>query len=78
MMAKQARWIAEAEARGEFADDPKLRDWFLTNLDDVARNFARTLRGLLAITIEKVWNAVVNVLWQVVEAAAGFRLPRPV
>ena len=78
MMAQQARWIAEAEASGEFDKDPKLRNWFLTNLEDLARNFAHSLRGLIAITIEKVWNAVVDVLWKVVESAAGFRLPRPV
>ncbi len=78
MMATHARWIAEAEAQGEFANDPKLRGWFLTNLDDMARDFANSLRGLLAITIEKVWNALIDVLWGVIETAAGFKLPRPV
>lgn len=71
-MAKQAAWIAEATAKGEI--DANLRDFFLNNLEDMARNFANTLRGLLAVTIEKVWNALVTTLWKAIEKAAGVAL----
>jgi hypothetical protein len=74
-MAKQAAWIAEATAKGEI--DAGLRDFFLDNLEDMARNFANTLRGLLAVTIEKVWNALVTTLWKAIEKAAGVTLPLP-
>jgi len=78
MLAQHARWIAEAEAKGEFAKDPKLRDWFLTGLEDMTKSFVMTLRGLLRVTIEKLWNALVDALWKVIDTAAGFKLPRPV
>ena len=74
-LAKQAAWIAEATANGELDDD--LRAFFLENLDAVARNFADTLVGLAALTVEKVWNAVVGVLWKAIERAAGIALGRP-
>lgn len=75
-MAKQAAWIAEATAKGEI--DAELRDFFLNNLEDMAKNFANTLRGLLAVTIEKVWNALVTTLWKAIEKAAGVALPIPI
>ena len=55
MMAQQAAWIASGTADGSLT--PDLRDYFLNNLEDLAKDFANTLRGLLEITIEKVWNA---------------------
>lgn len=75
-MAKQAAWIAEASLNGELDDD--LRDFFLDNLEDMAKNFANTLRGLLAVTIEKIWNAVVTTLWKAIESAANITLPLPI
>lgn len=76
MIAQHAKWLAEAEAKREFANDPKLRGWFLTNLEVMTRNFVLTLRGLMAITVEKLWNALVDALWKIIEAAAGLKLPR--
>jgi len=76
MMAKQAAWIAEATAKGELDDD--LRAFFLKNLADMAKNFVQVLQGLAAITIEKVWNAIVGVLWDAVRGAiGGIALPIP-
>jgi hypothetical protein len=40
-------------------------------------NFAKTLRGLLMVTIEKVWNAIVGVIWKAIETATGIALPIP-
>jgi hypothetical protein len=77
MLAQQATWIAEATLAGEFKTDPHLRDDFLDNLQDMAKDFVNTLRGLLTITVEKVLNAIVDVLWKAIESAIGFALPRP-
>ncbi|WP_444921648.1 hypothetical protein ACJJID_04370 [Microbulbifer sp. CnH-101-G] len=71
-LALQAKMIAKAIAEGEIDDD--LRDYFLDSIEDMALNFAKTLRGLLAITIEKVWNAVVRVIWNALEACTGISL----
>lgn len=74
-MAKQAAWIAEATILGELSDE--LRDHFLDTLEDMARNFAHTLRGLVLITVEKVWNAVVATLWRAIGQAARIVIPLP-
>ena len=55
-MAQQAKWIAAATLTGELSSD--MRDFFLNTLKDSAVNFANTLKGLVMITIEKVWNAL--------------------
>ena len=41
-------------------------------------SFVKTLRGLLMVTIEKVWNAIVGVLWDAISKAANIVLPVPV
>lgn len=71
-LAQQARLIAAAIVSGEIDED--LSDYFLDSLEDMALNFARTLRGLLAVTIEKVWNAVVGAIWGAIESATGLPL----
>lgn len=71
-LALQAKLIASAIVNNEIDDD--LRDYFLDSLENMAENFAKSLRGLLAVTIEKVWNAVVGVLWGAIEAATGVSL----
>jgi hypothetical protein len=74
-LAKQAAWIAEATAKGEL--DQELRRFFLSNLEEMARNFVNVLQGLAAIAIEKVWNAVVGVLWGAIRKAASAAIPIP-
>ncbi len=74
-LAKQADLIAEGVLSGDI--DEGLRDFFLDSLEDMALNFAKTLRGLLMVTIEKVWNAVVGVLWKSIESATGIGLTPP-
>ncbi|WP_444902753.1 hypothetical protein ACJJIU_12060 [Microbulbifer sp. CnH-101-E] len=71
-LALQAKLIAKAIAENEIGED--LRDYFLDSIEDMALNFARTLRGLLAVTIEKIWNAVVGVIWTALEACTGISL----
>lgn len=74
-LAKQAELIAKGVVSKDIDDD--LRDFFLDSLEDMALNFAKTLRGLLMVTIEKVWNAVVGVLWGAISTATGIDLAAP-
>jgi hypothetical protein len=74
-MAQQAKWIAAATLSGELTSD--MRDFFLNTLKDSAINFANTLKGLVVITIEKIWNALVNTLWTAIGTATGVAFPRP-
>ena len=54
------RWSEAGILSGQITEET--RDFFLDSLEDMARNFSRTLRGLVTITIEKVWHAVVGVI----------------
>lgn len=74
-LAKQAELIAKGVVTGDI--DADLRDFFLDSLEDMALNFAKTLRGLVMVTIEKVWNAIVGVLWGAISAATGIDLAAP-
>lgn len=70
--------LAEMIAQGEFKDDPEGQADFLGILQDIITNFTKTLRGLAVITIEKVWNAIVDVVWKALDSATGLTLPRPI
>jgi hypothetical protein len=74
-IAKQAELVAIGIADGGITEET--REFFLDNLEDMALNFVKTLRGLLIVTIEKVWNAIVGVIWKAIEAATGIELPSP-
>ncbi|NIW84998.1 MAG: hypothetical protein GWN09_00055 [Gammaproteobacteria bacterium] len=74
-IAQQAKLVAAGIASGQITEET--REFFLDSLEDMALNFAKTLRGLLMVTVEKVWNAVVGVIWKAIGAAAGIALPTP-
>ncbi len=74
-MATQAGWIASGTLSGSLT--PDLRDYFLNNLKTLAQNFANTLVGLLVITVEKIWNAVVGVLVEGDQRRHRHRVCRP-
>lgn len=72
-IANQASLIASGIASGEITEET--RDFFLDQLVQLAHNFVRTLIGLLIATVERLWNAVVNILWQAISKATGLVLP---
>ena len=74
-IALQVALLEKGIAEGQITDET--RDFFLDSIEDMALNFVNTLRGLLTVTIEKVWNAIVGVIWQAIEAATGISLPKP-
>lgn len=74
-IAQQAAFVEAGILSGGITDET--RDFFLDSLEDMALNFVKTLRGLLMVTIEKVWNAIVGVIWKAIETATGIALPIP-
>ncbi|WP_204126627.1 hypothetical protein [Pseudomonas ogarae] len=68
-IAKQSALVASGIASGEIEEDEK--DFFLDTIENMIRNFANTLRGLIAVTIEKLWNALVGVVWKAISSATG-------
>lgn len=76
-IAAHTAMVLKMEATGEFKNNDALRIHFVDGLEELTRLFVQTLAGLVAITIEKIWNALVNVLWGAIDKAVGFALPRP-
>src|SRR4051794_22597448 len=72
-LAHQASLIASGIANGEITD--ATRDFFLDQLVQLAHNFVNTLIGLVIATIERLWNAVVAIIWQAISRVIGFELP---
>jgi hypothetical protein len=70
--------LGEMIIAGEFDGDPDGQKDYLGIVQDLITNFTKTLQGLAIITIEKVWNALVNVVWTALDKATGLALPRPV
>lgn len=63
-IAKQTAIIQQGIATGEI--DEELREFFLDGLEAMALNFVNTLKGILMVTLEKLWNAIVEFLYKAV------------
>ena len=74
-IAQQAAQISLGIASGEITAETK--DFFLDNLKEMTRNLAATLAGMVAVTVESLWNALVGVLWKAISAATGVGLNIP-
>lgn len=72
-IANQTALVATGIASGQFDDSS--RDFFLNQLVELARNFVNTLVGLVIATIEKLWNAIVSLLWGAISKATNIQLP---
>jgi hypothetical protein len=72
-IANQTALIALGISTGQITE--ATRDFFLDQLVELARNFVNTLVGLLIATIEKLWNAIVSVIWNAISKATNITLP---
>lgn len=59
-LAKQTAIVQQGILNGDIDED--LKEFFEQGLKDMARNFVNTLKGILSVTIEKIWNAIVEVV----------------
>lgn len=73
-IAQQTAFVEAGILGGGITEET--REFFLKSLEDMACNFVKTLQGLLIVTIEKVWNAIVEVIWKAIEAGTGIAMPR--
>jgi hypothetical protein len=76
-LAQQAETIAAMQVAGVFEGNDELRDHFTSQLEAMTKNFARTLQGLAIITVEKLINAVLDVITKAIGTATGIALPLP-
>jgi len=72
-LAHQSALVAAGIESGQLIDST--RDFFLDQLVELAKNFVNTLVGLLVATIERLWNAIVSVIWGAISRATGITLP---
>lgn len=72
-IATQAALVASGIASGQI--DDSTREFFLDQLVELSKNFVSTLVGLMLATIERLWNAIVSVIWNAISHAANIQLP---
>ena len=53
-IARQTLIIQQGVLNGDIDQD--LKEFFLNGLEAMVLNFVNTLKGILAVTIEKIWN----------------------
>lgn len=63
-IAIQTSVIQLGIANGDIDDG--LRQFFLDGLEAMVRNFVNTLKGIMMVTLEKLWNALVSFLYKAV------------
>lgn len=63
-IAQQTVIIQKGIANGDIDED--LREFFLDGLEAMALNFVNTLKGIMMVTIEKLWNALMKFLYKAV------------
>ena len=68
-IATQAGLVATGIATGDITGS--LREFFLDQIVELVRNFVNTLVGLLLATIERLWNALVNLIWDTISKVNG-------
>jgi len=72
-IAHQTALIASGIASGQITE--VTRDFFLQQLVELAQNFVNTLVGLILATVERLWNAIVSLIWNAISKATGIALP---
>jgi hypothetical protein len=72
-IANQTALIALGISTGQITE--ATRDFFLDQLVELTRNFVNTLVGLLIVTVERLWNAIVGVIWNTISKATGIAIP---
>jgi hypothetical protein len=52
------------------------RAFYLTRIAVMVQHFVRSLAGLMVSTVEKLWNALIKVLWGAISKATGLPLEK--
>ncbi|HZP20478.1 MAG TPA: hypothetical protein VFB16_09740 [Bauldia sp.] len=75
-LAKHAELMKKAALAGAFEslDDAA---HFAKSLEEMAQDFIRALGALILVTLEKVWNAIVKIVWGAINGALGALGPLP-
>ncbi len=67
MIAENTLTIQQGIANGDIDSD--LQEYFLGKLKIMTQNYVDTLKGIMLVTLEKLWNAVMDFLYKVIGLA---------
>lgn len=68
-VAIQTQLLTQSRINGQARDDDEVFDFLKGMLQDMIVNMARVIVALTVLTIEQIWNAVVNVVWGAINTA---------
>jgi hypothetical protein len=71
-IARQTELIGKGMLIGDLTKEEGKEEF--ENVKEISKNFVNTLVGLVAITIEKIWNTIVKILSGVIQSIAGIIL----
>ena len=68
-VATQATLLTQSRISGQAQNDDEVFDFLKGMLQDMIHSMAKVLVALTVLTIETVWNSVVDVVWGAINAA---------
>lgn len=68
-LAEYSTRIVQARTTGSLKDDDDRFRFFVKNLEEMTNNLARAVANLTILTLERAWNAIVEVIWGVINTA---------
>ena len=71
-IAQEARYVSEGIIDGSITADTQ--DFFLDSIEEMAINFAKTFSGMVTVRLETVWNSLVDIIWEAINAVTSFPL----
>ncbi|TGL35436.1 hypothetical protein EHQ52_13315 [Leptospira koniambonensis] len=74
-IVKQAAELQQGIIAGEISKENEA--YFSQGIKDMTVNFANTLEGLALVTVEKLWNAIVDAVWAAIEKGIGTSIQKP-
>ncbi|MEA3406417.1 MAG: hypothetical protein U9R28_11860 [Pseudomonadota bacterium] len=72
-IAEQTILVEMGIATGEITE--ATQDFFLKSIKDLVKNFTETLKGLMLVTINKLYNAILDLIWNSIKTATNVVLP---
>ncbi|HHT00795.1 MAG TPA: hypothetical protein ENK73_08080 [Thiomicrospira sp.] len=73
-IAEQTVMVEMGIATGEITE--ATQEFFLKSIKELVKNFTETLKGLMLVTINKLYNAILDVIWTSIRTATHSALPR--
>lgn len=75
-LTRQAALLVQIRVSGELSEDSEMFEFMIEQFQDKVENFSIAVANLTVLTLQKAWNASVDVIWGAINAALeGASLP---